>query len=81
MLIYMIFDSLNIEIFNIFMKKMLMVMMYNVPIMMYHMMITFLILQEWLLCATAGQDLRGRVQRDAQHLPPRTGGAVLPGHQ
>lgn len=28
-LIYMIFDSLNIEIFNIFMKKMLMVMMYQ----------------------------------------------------
>lgn len=49
--------------------------------MMYHMMIKIFILQEWLLCATAGQDLRGRVQRDAQHLPPRTGGAVLPGHQ
>lgn len=48
---------------------------------MYHMMIKFFILQEWLLCATDGQDLRGRVQRDAQHLPPRTGGAVLPGHQ
>lgn len=79
MLIYIIFDSLNIEIFNIFMKKN--VIDYDVPIMMYHMMIKIFILQEWLLCATAGQDLRGRVQRDAQHLPPRTGGTVLSGHQ
>lgn len=44
-------------------------------------MIKFFILQEWLLCATDGQDLRGRVQCDAQHIPPRTGGAVLLGHQ
>lgn len=44
-------------------------------------MIILSLVQEWLLCATAGQDLRGRVQRDAQHLPPRTGGTVLPGHQ
>lgn len=50
---------------------------YDVPIMM----IIFFILQEWLLCASAGQNLRGRVQCDAQHIPPRTGGAILPGHQ
>lgn len=45
------------------------------------MMMKFFIIQKWLLCAPAGQNLRGRVQRVAQHIPPRTGGAVLPGHQ
>ena len=44
------------------------------------MMMMIFILQERLLCTSAGQNLRGRVQCDAQHLPPRTRGSVLPGY-